>query len=139
MSVRRILLSLAVALLAAIGCAGREASAANYAIHADAPKVARVGQSVTVVLRVTPQSGWKVNTRYPIRLKLQPVAGVELARTSFAKGDARVDEHEARFDVPVTIKEAGAKTVTGELKFSVCAADKCDIKKETVSWKLSAR
>jgi len=140
MLVRRTVITLAaVGLVAAIGCTGGAASAANFAIRTESPKEARVGQAVKAVVRVLPSSGWKVNTKYPIRLSLQPATGISLSKTSFAAADAQVTEHEARFDVPLTVTEAGARVVTGVLKFSVCAADKCDIKKETVTWKLSAR
>ena len=125
--------------LAASGCSSSEAAAANYRLSVEAPKEAKVGQAARVVVRVTPKGPWKVNLRYPIRLKLQPPAGVELAKTELQAGDAQVSEKEAKFDVAYTLKEAGAKTVNGELKFSVCVAEKCDIKKETVSWTTSAR
>ncbi len=125
--------------LAAYGCSSSEAASTNYQLSIDAPKEAKVGQAAKVVVRVVPKGPWKVNLRYPIRLRLQPPAGVELAKTDLQAADAQVSEKEAKFDFACTLKEAGAKTVNGELKFSVCVADKCDIKKEAVSWTTSAR
>jgi hypothetical protein len=129
----------ALGLLAALGCSASEAAGTNYNLAVDAPRETKVGQAAKAIVRVAPKGPWKVNLKYPIRLKLQPPAGVELAKTELAAGDAQVSEKEAKFEVAYTVKEAGAKTVSGELKFSVCVVDKCDIKKEAVSWTTSAR
>jgi hypothetical protein len=128
-----------LALMLAVACSAREAAAANFSLKIDAPKATKVGQPTKVGVRVVPQSGWKVNLKYPIRLRLQPPAGVELAKAELVAADAQVSEQEAKFEVTFTARDSGAKTVTGELKFSVCVSDKCDIKKETVSWTTSAR
>ena len=129
----------ALGLLAALGCSSSEAAATNYHLAVEAPKETKVGQAARAVVRVAPKGPWKVNLKYPIRLKLQPPAGVALAKTELAAADAQVSEKEAKFEVAYTLKEAGPKTVSGELKFSVCVSDKCDIKKEAVSWTTSAR
>jgi hypothetical protein len=129
----------ALGLFAALGCSTSEAAGANYQLSIDAPRDAKVGQAARVTVKVTPKGPWKVNLPYPIRLKLQPPAGVDVAKTELAAADAQVSEKEAKFEVGYTLKEAGAKTVSGELKFSICVADKCDIKKEAVSWTTSAR
>jgi hypothetical protein len=129
----------ALSVFAAFGCSTSEAANTNYQLSIDAPKEAKVGQAARVVVKVTPKGPWKVNLRYPIRLKLQPPAGVQVAKTELVAADAQVSEKEAKFEVGYTLQEAGAKTVSGELKFSVCVADKCDIKKEAVSWTTSAR
>jgi hypothetical protein len=140
MPVSRLRLSVAaLALLAAFGCSASEAAGTNYNLAVENPKNTKVGQAARAVVRVVPKHPWKVNLRYPIRLKLQPPAGVEVAKTDLVAADAQVSEKEAKFQVGYTLKEAGAKTVSGELKFSVCVADKCDIKKEAVSWTTSAR
>ncbi len=139
MSAPRSLMLALFGVLAVCGCSSSEAAGTNYQLSIDAPKEAKVGQSARVVVRITPKGPWKVNLRYPIRLKLQPPAGVEVAKTELQAGDARVSEKEAKFEVGYTLKETGAKTVNGELKFSVCVAEKCDIKKEAISWTTSAR
>lgn len=128
-----------IGLVHASGCSSSEAAPNNYAVAVQAPRDAKVGQAAKAVLRVVPKGAWKVNLKYPIRLKLQPPAGVEVAKTDLAAGDAHVTEKEAKFEVTYTLKEAGARTVNGELKFSVCVVDKCDIKKEAVSWTTNAR
>ena len=140
MLVSRLRLSVAaLPLLAALGCSSSQAAGTNYTLAVETPKNTKVGEAATAVVRVVPKHPWKVNLRYPIRLKLQPPAGVEVAKTDLVAADAQVSEKEAKFQVGYTLKEAGAKTVSGELKFSVCVADKCDIKKEAVSWTTSAR
>ena len=136
---RRSALIAGLGLLCAFGCSSSEAAPNNYAVAVQAPKDAKVGQAAKAVVRVVPKGAWKVNLKYPIRLKLQPPAGVEVAKTDLAAGDAQVTEKEAKFEVGFTLKEAGTKTVSGELKFSVCVVDKCDIKKESVSWTTNAR
>jgi hypothetical protein len=129
----------ALGLLAVFGCSSSQAAASNYNLAVECPKNTKVGEAARAVVRVVPKNPWKVNLKYPIRLKLQPPAGVDVAKTELVAGDAQVSEKEAKFEVGYTLKEAGAKTVTGELKFSVCVSDKCDIKKEAVSWTTSAR
>ncbi|MBI5477654.1 MAG: hypothetical protein HY906_02290 [Deltaproteobacteria bacterium] len=129
----------ALGLLAALGCSSSQAAATNYSLAVESPKHAKVGEAARAVVRVVPKNPWKVNLKYPIRLKLQPPAGVEVAKAELTAGDAQVSEKEAKFEVGYTLKEAGSKTVSGELKFSVCVSDKCDIKKEAVSWTTSAR
>ena len=129
----------AFGLLAAFGCSSSEAAATNYTLAVEHPKNTKVGEAARAVVRVVPKNPWKVNLKYPIRLKLQPPAGVEVAKAELVAGDAQVSEKEAKFEVGYTLKEAGSKTVNGELKFSVCVVDKCDIKKEAVSWTTSAR
>ena len=140
MPARRVLVHVvALSVLAALGCSASEASPSNYQVAVETPKNTKVGQAATAVVRVVPKHPWKVNTRYPIRLRLQPPAGVDVAKVELVAADAQVSEKEAKFELGFTLKEAGAKTVNGELKFSVCVADKCDIKKEAVSWTTSAR
>jgi hypothetical protein len=140
MSLSRLVVPVAACALAAVlGCSSSEAASSNYNLAVETPKTSKVGQAATAVVRVVPKSPWKMNLKYPIRLRLQPPAGVDLAKAELAAGDAQVTEKEAKFQVAYTLKEAGSKTVTGELKFSVCVSDKCDIKKEAVSWTTSAR
>lgn len=139
MSATKLPLLAALGLVAALGCSRSEAAGANYQLRIDAPKEGKVGQAGTAVVRVTPRGGWKVNLRYPIRLRLQPPAAVAIAKAELAAADAKVSEQEARFEVGYTVTQAGAHTVTGELKFSVCDKEKCDIKKEAVTWTTTAR
>ena len=129
----------ALGLFAVFGCSSSKAASTNYGLFVEFPKNVKVGVAARAVVRVVPKNPWKVNLKYPIRLKLQPPAGVDVAKTDLAAADAQLSEKEAKFEVGYTLKEAGVQTVTGELKFSICVSDKCDIKKEAVSWTTSAR
>jgi hypothetical protein len=118
----------------------RDAQAAdNYDVAIQAPKDARVGQTVSAVVRLTPKGKYHVNTRYPIAVTLTAPAGVELPKAKLKAADGQVTEQEARFDVAFTPRDAGAKVFTGELKFSVCTDQNCDIKKEKITWTTNAR
>jgi len=120
-------------------CVSEAQAADNYALVIDAPRDAKVGQASQAVLRVTPKGKYKMNTRYPTALVLTPPAGVDLPKTKLKGEDVKISEQEARIEVRFTATDAGPKVFAGELKFSVCTAQACDIKKEKVSWTTTAK
>lgn len=134
------LLGLAVATAGA--CTARsEARGAddNYAVAIDAPKESKVGQAARTRLRLTGKGKYHVNAQYPISLTVTPPAGVDVPKARLKAADGQVSEKEARFEVGFTPRDAGAKVFTAELKFSVCTAQNCDIKKEKITWTTTAR
>jgi hypothetical protein len=120
-------------------CVSEAQAADNHTIAIEAPADARVGQAVRAVLRITPKGKYKMNLRYPTALTLAAPAGVDLPKTKLRGEDVTISEQEARIEVAFTPRDAGQKVFAGELKFSVCTAQACDIKKEKVSWTTTAK
>ena len=88
---------------------------------------AKVGEAGVIVVTVTAGEGYKANKEYPSKVKDLAVAGAaELAATSVS---GKVRDNTIVFNVEVTPKAAGRHKVTGEVKFSVCNAESCSIKK----------
>jgi hypothetical protein len=133
------LLALALAMPLACTSVSEARGADNFALVVEAPKDSKIGQATKVVLRVTPKGKYHFNTKYPTAVILQAPAGVELPKARLKAEDGQVSEREARFEIAFTPKDAGDKVFTGEVKFSVCTAENCDIKKEKISWTTTAR
>ena len=88
---------------------------------------AAVGESATVTVRVTAGEGFKPNAEYPHKIKkLSADGAVKLAGKS-APGS--VSGKSIVYRVQVTPTKAGAHTVTGQIRFSVCNSESCVIKK----------
>ncbi len=100
---------------------------------------AKVGQPATAKVVIKPAAGYHMNQDYPTSLKLTPVAGVTLPKADFAKADAALAPEEASFQVALTSTEAGTKSVAGNVRFAVCAADNCSPQKDTVTITVDAR
>lgn len=111
-----------------------------YTVSAVVP-AAKVGAAASAHIEIKPAAGYHVNKDFPTSLKLVAPAGVDLPKAKLAKGDAgvKVEEKEAGFDVPFTVKEAGKKTITGQLSFAVCTETSCVPQKTQVSINVEAK
>jgi len=88
---------------------------------------AKVGETATITVTVTAGDGYKANKEYPSKIKnLEAAGAAELAATSVS---GAVRDNNIVFSVEVTPKRKGRHAVTGELRFSVCNAESCSIKK----------
>ena len=88
---------------------------------------AKVGETATITVTVTAGEGYKANKEFPSKIKDLAVDGAaELAATSVA---GQVRDNTINFTVKATPQRAGRHKVTGEIKFSVCTAESCTIKK----------
>jgi hypothetical protein len=104
------------------------------------PPDAKAGAEATAKIVITPATSYHVNTEFPVKLELQPAAGVTLPKALFVaggnkgKGDADAfDERQLAFAIKLTPAQAGNVTVSGTIKFAVCDKDSCLPKKEPVS------
>jgi hypothetical protein len=112
-----------------------------------APTDVKAGTEAVARITVTPAKGYKVNTEYPIQLKLASVDGVTLAKDKFAagghdkaKGDAdALDEKGLELSVKLTPAASGNYTINGKFKFAVCDHDQCLAKQETIAIAVAAK
>ena len=88
---------------------------------------AKVGESGTITVTIKAAEGFKCNTEYPNKVKdLAATNKAELASTSVA---GRFEGKDLVFEIQATPKKRGAAKVTGEVRFSVCDATSCQMKK----------
>jgi hypothetical protein len=112
-----------------------------------APTDAKAGSEAVAKITVTPAKGYKVNTEYPIKLKLDTPTGVTLAKSDFAagghdkaKGDAdALDEKGLELSVKMTPAASGNYTISGKFKFAVCDHDQCLAKQEKIAITVAAK
>jgi hypothetical protein len=123
-------------------------------LHADegtiavtAPADAKAGAESVATILVTPNTGYHVNTEFPIKLKLDAPAGVTLAKTEWTaggsskdKGDAdALDEQHLALSIKLTPGATGTYTINGTFKFAVCDHDSCLAKKEPIAITVAAK
>jgi hypothetical protein len=101
----------------------------------------KVGQETQVTVTIRAKEGYKVNDKYPFKLKLADApSGIELPKPVLKKGDGSFDGKNAfTFKVPVKATRAGSFDVKGNLKFSVCNDQSCLIEKKDVKAKVTAK
>lgn len=122
-------------------------STREYEILVDAPKEAKVGEPVNVVVTLTPAAGLKVNEEFPHKLTLSNVPdGVECPKTELraGAGEGKVDAEKfapelASFVLVCTPNEAGPKEFSGEYRFSVCNDSLCATPKVPLAWKIDVK
>ena len=100
-----------------------------------------VGDSTAIVVVIKATGQYKVNAKYPHKVKLgEPPAGLELPRRTLKRADGELgDAQTFTFRIPAKATKAGSFAVTGKLKFSVCDATSCLIKKEALAATVTAK
>jgi pyruvate/2-oxoglutarate dehydrogenase complex dihydrolipoamide acyltransferase (E2) component len=89
-----------------------------------------------VVLSAKPP--YHVNDKYPYKFKLKEAPGLSFANMIVTKELVKFEP--ARATVPVTFTpSAGKHTLSGQLSFSVCTADKCMIEKRDLALEIEAK
>lgn len=93
-----------------------------------------VGTPATASVTVTAKKGWHLNHEAPFTLKLAPAPGVTVPKPKLVRGDLALStDTEARFDVPVTVAEAGKKEIAAEAGFVLCQKEACRPIKEKLT------
>ncbi|HEY1533007.1 MAG TPA: hypothetical protein VGF76_03285, partial [Polyangiaceae bacterium] len=89
-----------------------------------------------VVLSAKPP--YHVNDKYPYKFKLKEAPGLSFASMIVTKDAVKFEP--ARATVPVAFTpSAGKHTLSGQLSFSVCTADKCMIEKRDLALEIEAK
>ena len=116
-----------------------EIAEAAYSVSAEDVST-KAGEATKVMLSIKAKSGYKVNAKYPTKVTASAPGGVELQQSKFRTKDGTFkDKKTLEFAVPVMAKIAGKHKVDFKVKFSVCSADQCLLKKATVQAMVSAK
>lgn len=137
--------------IAAIGGLAVSASAANAPMDNDADGFsiqaeelsnfnlsvsnasAKVGKQATITVTVTAAGGFKANTKYPHKIK--DISGSNVDAPSTVNGS--VNGNSVSFTIPATPTAAGSHAVSGEIRFSVCNDEECQMKKVPLTAKVT--
>ena len=112
----------------------------SFKLVVEQPAPVAAGGEAVLRVKVTPGTGYKMNAEFPTKLTLDPVAGVDIDKTSMVLADAeKFDDHQLVFAVKATPQSAGSYTVSGKIKFAVCTDATCDPKKRDVSFTIAAK
>lgn len=101
----------------------------------------QVGQETQVIVTIKAAEGYKVNEKYPHKLKLGDApAGLEFPKPVLKKDDGTFDGKKSfTFKVPVKATRAGTFSLEGKLKFSVCNDSQCLVEKKELKAKVTAK
>ena len=107
----------------------------HHVLTISAPRRARAGASVMAKIKVTPVAPYKINLEYPTRLSLAAPEGV-LPRTRAITADmaTRHTRAEILMEPRFTVRNVGTHRFSGELLFSVCKDQLCDLERVPLAW-----
>jgi len=92
------------------------------------------GDQVVATVKVTGRGGFGCNLLYPWRLTLTPGPGVEMPKTTYGKGDAKVFTRDAViFEVRYSAG-ASAGEIKARLRLSVCNEKQCQMEQVDLAW-----
>jgi len=99
-----------------------------------------VGKPATVSVMVVGKNGWHVNEEAPITATVKADPGVTLPKPKLVRADlAESKKESARFDIPFSATEAGAKTITAQTRFVMCQDQACKPASETVAFNVDVQ
>jgi hypothetical protein len=122
---------------AEVSPAGEQAGP-NFAIEVAAPETVKVGQEALAKVVVTPRNGFKINLEYPSKLAWKAVPAGIVAEATLTKEKMRATEKALTVPVAFTAEGPGEKRFEGELRFSVCNKQTCQMPREQVSFATTA-
>ena len=125
--------ALAIAALLVTAFAGSATAADKYDVKVNAPAAKAKAKGVAKI-SITPKGKYHMNTDYPAKLSLSGSDGLTVEKAKQTKADAaKFDQSAAEFQVSYTSASPGKKSITGELKFAVCADSECVPSTEKIS------
>ena len=111
-----------------------------YQLRVTPPAVVASGEPSTATISVTPRAPYKINLEYPIKLFLRAPPPITPATRTLGPTDAATFSAEALLLRPsLTLPTAGTFAIEGELRFSVCTESQCELLREPLRWRASAR
>jgi len=112
----------------------------TFVVTVDAP-AGKVGAESGFTVSVKAKTGWKLNAEFPTKLKIEPPAGVKVAKGTQKKADAVEfsEKKGASWKVQYTASAAGTKQFSGELRFAVCTDATCDPKKADLAFSVDVK
>jgi hypothetical protein len=97
----------------------------------------QTGKAANVQVVLEAVAPFHCNDKYPYKFTPAPTAGVTYPQ-EVIRG-MNVTEQRSTMSIPFTASQAGKKTLSGELAFSVCTDDKCLIEKQQLSMTVEVR
>jgi hypothetical protein len=129
-------LAIAVATLAltvAMPAAGKVATRKSGGFYDVKVETAKSGTRGTATLTVTGKNGYHCNIQYPWKLTLTAAPELKLEKTVFRKADAvRFAQKAVVFSASYEVR--AEKTVSAELKLSLCDDKQCQMETVSLSW-----
>ena len=112
---------------------------ANFKLNVNTPAL-KVGAKGNASVSIAVLNGYKWNKDYPSKLVFSaPPKNVTLGKTKYVKGDFKASDKASSLAVQMQASAAGAETVTGTLKFSICNETACIIEKAEVALAVSVQ
>jgi hypothetical protein len=133
---RSTLAALALALaFPALAADGANAASTYKVVTDGSSRTLKVGETGKVVVAVEPlEKGIHVNREFPLKYKVEPSAGLRVARSELKRGDAvDPDAENPRFEIPVTAGAKGQQQVVVQMRFAICSDAWCVPQSKTVT------
>jgi len=118
---------------AATGDAKAKVSEDSYDLKLEPSGTYKVGTAGAVQIVLDAKGPFKVNQEYPYSFALNEAPGVKFANMKVTGDAVKLEKKRATMSVPFTPSEAGARTISGTFKFSVCTDEQCLIKKQELA------
>lgn len=118
---------------AAAGDAKAKVSEDSYDLKLEPSGTYKVGTAGAVQIVLDAKGPFKVNQEYPYSFALNEAPGVKFANMKVTGDAVKLEKKRATMSVPFTPSEAGARTISGTFKFSVCTDEQCLIKKQELA------
>ena len=122
---------------AAAGAAKAKVSEDSYDLKLEPSGTYKVGTAGAVQIVLDAKEPFKVNQEYPYSFALNEAPGVKFASMKVTGDAVKLEKKRATMSVPFTPSEAGARTISGTFKFSVCTDEQCLIKKQELALAVS--
>jgi hypothetical protein len=102
------------------------------------------GDDGAVSLTITAARGYKWNEKFPAAIRIGEVAKnthIRFAKSSFSSKDFKVERglRSAGVKIPFKAVSKGRQTITAKVRFSVCTAEACIVKNESVEITVSVK
>lgn len=105
----------------------------SYDLKLEPSGTYKVGTAGAVQIVLDAKAPFKVNQEYPYSFSLNEAPGVKFASMKVSGDAVKLEQKRATMSVPFTPSEAGARTISGTFKFSVCTDEQCLIKKQELA------
>ncbi|HEY2406386.1 MAG TPA: hypothetical protein VGI10_10305 [Polyangiaceae bacterium] len=118
---------------AADGAAASKYSDASFDLSLSPKGAYSSGQAGEADIVLVAKAPYHVNDKYPYKFKLKEAPGLSFPNLVIAKDAVKLEAMKAEIPVAFTPQGAGKKVVAGQLSFSVCTVDKCQIEKRDLA------
>ena len=105
----------------------------NFDLKMQAKGSYKAGQAGSLEVVLDAKKPFKVNDKYPYKLKLAKSDGVKYPAPIVKKDSVKLEPQRAVMTVAFTPESAGKKKIAGQFSFSVCTDDKCLIEKRDLA------